>query len=90
MVEYLTELIEAILVVALLAQTRLMTFGGRVIFVIDRRNPGGNRDQCFLLELVRLSQALHRRLHVHRDRRLLSRGHCRRIRFAKENLGAGA
>ncbi len=32
-VEYLTELIEAILVVALLAQTRLMTFGGRVIFV---------------------------------------------------------
>jgi hypothetical protein len=32
-VEYLTELIEAILVVALLAQTRLTTFGGRVIFV---------------------------------------------------------
>jgi len=32
-VEYITELIEAILVVALLAQTRLMTFGGRVIFV---------------------------------------------------------
>jgi hypothetical protein len=32
-VEYLTELIEAILVVALLAQTRLTTFAGRVIFV---------------------------------------------------------
>jgi len=32
-VEYLTELLEAILVVALLAQTRLTTFGGRVIFV---------------------------------------------------------
>lgn len=32
-VEYLTELIEAILVMALLAQTRLTTFGGRVIFV---------------------------------------------------------
>lgn len=32
-VEFITELIEAILAVALLAQTRLITFGGRVGFV---------------------------------------------------------
>jgi hypothetical protein len=32
-VEFITELVEAILVVCLLAQTRLTTFGGRVTFV---------------------------------------------------------
>jgi uncharacterized membrane protein YkgB len=32
-VEFVTELVQALLVVALLAQTRLVTFGGRVTFV---------------------------------------------------------
>jgi len=32
-IEFLTEVVQALLVVALLAQTRLMTFGGRVAFV---------------------------------------------------------
>ena len=33
-IEFITELIEALLVVSLLAQTRIATFGGRVVFVL--------------------------------------------------------
>ena len=63
-VEFLTELIEAFLAVFLLAQTRLTSYGARVVFVtvigIDR----GDFDERFLLELVRFPGELHRGLHV--------------------------
>ena len=69
-VEFITELVEAFLVVWLLAQTRIVTFArpGRV------RDGGGNlgrhRDQRFLLELVGFPDGLHGLLHVYPGRRI--------------------
>ncbi len=41
-----------------------------------RWNPGRHYDQCFLLELVRLSMCIHCQLHGHPDRWLFSCGSC--------------
>jgi hypothetical protein len=51
------------------------------------RNTGRNRDQHFLLELVRLSVPLHRQLYVHPDCRLLLRRYRRSAGLTKRHTG---
>ena len=55
-IEFVTEFLEALLVVFLLSQTRLTSFGARVEFVTVAGDARGRRDKYFLLELVRVSQ----------------------------------
>ena len=85
-VEFGTELLEAILVVFLLAQTHIASFAGRVGFVSSCRDPGRHRDQCFLLQLVRLPTCLHGQLHAYPDCRLSLCRHCRRIGAAEDRI----
>jgi len=69
-VEFATELVEALLVVFLLAQTRLTSFGARVGFVVAGGVLAAIATNIFLLELVRLPGGLHRRLHLHTSHRV--------------------
>src|SRR2546423_11565313 len=46
-IEFITELCEALLVVWLLAQTRIVTFGGRIGFVVAAGIMGGASSQVF-------------------------------------------
>ena len=82
--EFFTELIESLLVVILLAnapQDVCLAPGIR-----DRcRRAGHHRDQCFLLELVRLPRDVHGSVHDHRHRRLP----LRRLGGCRDHEGAG-
>ncbi len=82
-IEFATQLLEAILVVFLLAQTRIESFGwpGRLRF--RNRDPGRDCHQRFLLELVRLSHRLYRQLYADPDRWLFRSGTRRRAGFAQ-------
>ena len=83
-IEFATELVEAILVVFLLAQTTIASFpAGQSA---SSWLPGNSRrhcHQCFLCKLVRLPLSLHRQPHVHSDHRLFVRWYCRCPRVAK-------
>ena len=85
-VEFGTELLEAILVVFLLAQTPIASFAGQSRLRSGCRDPGRHRDQCFLLELVRLPACLHGQLHAYPDCRLSLCRHCRRIGAAEDHI----
>ena len=87
-IEFSTEVLQAILVVWLLAQTRIGSFAGRVGFVLDCWNSGRDNNQCFVLELVRFPWRLHRQLHPDRDCRFRSRWNCCRARAAKAQFGS--
>jgi hypothetical protein len=54
-----TELLEAILMIWLLAQTGIGSFAGRVGFVLIAGNSGRDNNQRFVLELVRVARRLH-------------------------------
>jgi len=82
-VEFSTEVLQAILVIWLLAQTRIGSFADRVGFVLICRNSGLDNNQRFVLELVRLPWRLHRQLFPDRDCRLLSCWSCCRAGAAK-------
>ena len=62
LVQFSTEVLQAILVIWLLAQTRIGSFDWTRRFRSGCRNPGRNNDQRFLLELVRLPGRLHRQV----------------------------
>ncbi len=69
------------------AGTRPLTFGKllTVEFATEfLEATGRNRNQCFLLELVRVSRRLHQRLHVYADCRLPLCRSRRRARLTKE------
>jgi hypothetical protein len=72
-VEFSTEVLQAILVIWLLAQTRIGSFGGRVGFVLMAGILAAITTNVFVLELVRFSWRLHGQLHTDRDRRFRSR-----------------
>ena len=74
--EFATELVEAILLVFLLAQSGIGSFIGRVGWGIGRRHC----NQHSLLELVRLPDGLYRRLYAHPGCRVPLRRHCCRTR----------
>ena len=74
--EFGTELLEAILVVFLLAQTRIVSFAERVGFVLVAGILAAIYYQRFLLELARLPVCLHRQLHAYPNRRFLPCGNC--------------
>jgi hypothetical protein len=82
-VEFSTEVLQAILVIWLLAQTRIGSFAGTSRFRSDCRNSGRNNNQRFVLELVRLPWGLHRQLYSGRDCRFLSRWNRCRAAAAK-------
>ena len=79
-VEFATELVEAVLVVFLLAHCTFFRPGR---FRRCCRNPGGHHDEHFLLELVRIPLCLHDQLHAHPVRRFFSCGHCCCAHLAK-------
>ena len=58
-VEFSTEVLQAILVIWLLAQTRIGSFAGRVGFVLVAGILASNNHQRFVLELVRFPGRLH-------------------------------
>ena len=64
-IEFATELLEAILVVFLLTQTKIESFAGRVGFVFTRWNSCCDHHEHSLLELVWLPFQIHRCLHVY-------------------------
>jgi hypothetical protein len=82
-IEFSTEVLQAILVIWLLAQTGIASFAGRFGFVFDCRNYGCDNNECLILELVRFSRHLHRQLYIDRDCRFRSRWSYRRANAEK-------
>ena len=62
-VEFSTEVLQAILIIWLLAQTRIGSFAGRVSFVLIAGILSRDNNQRFVLELVRLPRRLHSQLY---------------------------
>ena len=76
--EFSTEVLQAILAIWLLAQTRIGNFAGRVGFVLVAGILAANNNQRFVLELVRLPRRLHSQLYTDRDCQFRSRwSYCR-------------
>ena len=87
-VEFGTEVLQSILVIWLLAQTRIGSFGWPSRFHSGCRNSGRDNNQRFVLELVRLPWRLYRQLYTHRDCRFLSCWRCCRAGVAKARSGS--
>src|SRR5215468_590119 len=71
-IEFTTEVLQAILVVWLLAQTRIGSFVGRVGFVLIARILASLTTNVSYWNCVRLPRRLHRQLHSDRARRFSS------------------
>ena len=82
-VEFSTEVLQAILVIWLLAQTRFVSFGWASRVRSDCRNSGLDNNQRFVLELVRIPRRLHSQLYSDRACRFRSRWSCCRADAAK-------
>ena len=63
-VEFSTEVLQAILVIWLLAQTRIGSFAGRVGFILIAGILAAITNQRLVLELVRLPWRIHRQLYT--------------------------
>jgi hypothetical protein len=83
-IEFATELLEAILVVFLLAQTRIASFAGRVGFVLVAGILAAIGTNVSYWNLVRFSRRLHRQLHAYPGGRLSLRQHRRGVGSAEE------
>jgi hypothetical protein len=82
-IELGTELLEAVLARVPCGPDRNQQFLWPGWVRVRRRNTRLDRDQCFILELVRLSLRLHRQLHVHPGDWISVCRHCCSVDVAK-------
>ena len=82
-IEFSTEVLQAILVIWLLAQTRIWQLCWPSWFRSDCRNSGSDNNQRLVLELVWIPRRLHRQLYSDRACRFRSSWSCCRAGAAK-------